>query len=122
MLSPLYDEPRFNMTCKHKEFEAHCGVNRIEDSEVWYVDVRIRCTHCGMVGRFLGMDPGAGGGVPRCSLFADEARLPCVIDLPAEVWDDHNNLSEAAQEKISQAMNRVLDAGPSFTVRRGNTR
>lgn len=103
--------------CKHERFEARCDVIRIEDSVVWVAELRLRCANCGEVGRFLGMEAGAGGGVPRSSLCADEARLPVIIDLPAEVWLDHEDLSDAAREEVDWVMNKVVDPGPGFTVR-----
>lgn len=105
--------------CGHKNFESTVAVNRMEDCEVWSVDVRVRCAGCGAVVRFIGMDTGAGGGKPLCSLWADEARLPCALDLPPEVWDeDGGPLSEEAREAVGKSMARQLDAGPCFTLRR----
>lgn len=104
--------------CNHEDFEATIAVNRIDDHEVWSADIRLRCLACGSVARFLGMEPGVGGGAPRVSIYADEAHLPVVVDLPPAVWSlaDGDELSRADQEILARAMERVLSPGPGFTV------
>lgn len=66
-------EPR---DCPHMDFEAHVAINRIEDLGTFCAEVHIRCAHCKIPFKFLGLPAGVCTGKPSVAIGGDEARLP----------------------------------------------
>lgn len=64
------------MECDHKEFTARVDVSRIEDSPVWYADLKLNCSVCGKEMQFIGFPFGMSPGEPTINLTGTEARLP----------------------------------------------
>ena len=62
--------------CKHMQFDAHVGVNRLEDSGRFHADVRIWCKQCGRPFQFLGLPMGLDFARPMMSADGQEARMP----------------------------------------------
>lgn len=72
--------------CEHEHFEADVAVQRLTKDEqagvavgpinAFIAEVRVTCAQCGEKFRFLGLDYGAGGATPTCTIDELTAHLP----------------------------------------------
>lgn len=61
--------------CEHRVFDAEVDVTRLEDTGRFTADVRIKCKHCGLPFRFIGLPAGCDLNGAATSVDATEARL-----------------------------------------------
>lgn len=62
--------------CTHPQHAAFVAVNRMLDSGLFCVDVRIRCVECGIDFRFTGLPSGVHPTQPMVSIDGTELRAP----------------------------------------------
>jgi hypothetical protein len=68
--------------CEHHNFVAMADIARCTRSEddptvvAYYCELKIRCTDCNTPFEFIGIPMGLSPGQPRCSVNAQEARIP----------------------------------------------
>ncbi|CAN7322293.1 hypothetical protein LJR084_001860 [Variovorax sp. LjRoot84] len=68
------------MNCAHLNFDASCGVARLEDTGRFMLEVRIKCIDCGKPFQFLGLKPGLNFDGATVSLDGLEANLAIFPD------------------------------------------
>lgn len=78
------------LVCQHMDFRASVGVTRLSEVEGGPVtgfsaDVAIRCAHCDLAFRFLGVKFGASPHEPRVSADALELRAPLEPAITPEI-------------------------------------
>lgn len=70
------------MSCEHQNFHAVAEISRCTRSDTdptvvaFYCDLKIRCLDCNIPFEFIGLPMGLSPGQPRCSVDAQEARMP----------------------------------------------
>lgn len=61
--------------CDHKDFHAHVGVARMEDTGQFMAEITVKCSECGEPFQFLGLEPGIDTQGARVSIDGLEARI-----------------------------------------------
>jgi hypothetical protein len=68
--------------CVHKNFQVVANISRCTRSDddqtvvAYYCELRVKCTDCTKPFEFIGLPMGMGPSEPRCSVDAQEARMP----------------------------------------------
>lgn len=80
--------------CKHMNFSATVGVARLEDSGRFNAEIRIRCAHCNVDFRFLGLKIGLDTAGAMMSPDGKEARIAIVpVGEEQKPWDGPTGFS-----------------------------